>query len=167
MYNRSDGTSSNFIHFSNVQLEKGTQATDWSLAPSDPASGVKTSYITIDNDSIDIASGGNLVMSADGVLKITGGMSADATAISIRNDTDYFISAGDKDSQADCPFYVKKNGSIKASAGKVGGFTIGPTSMSAVVEGVPFVLDAAYPGIAIGNVVIISTAAGFSMINTA
>ena len=43
-----------------VKIEKGTMAQDWSPAPSDPASGVKTSYIDIATDHIDISSGGKL-----------------------------------------------------------------------------------------------------------
>ena len=53
-----------------VQLEKGTMATDWSPAPSDPASGVKTSYIDIATDHIDISTGGNITMGAGALMKL-------------------------------------------------------------------------------------------------
>ncbi|NLE69897.1 MAG: hypothetical protein GX611_06880, partial [Clostridiales bacterium] len=79
--------------FDNVKLEKGTMATDWSPAPSDPASGVKTSHIDIATDHIDISSGGNLSITSPNTLKITSG-TTNATALAVRNDTDYFISAG-------------------------------------------------------------------------
>ena len=46
-----------------IQLERGTMATDWSPSPSDPSSGVKTSYIDIATDHIDISTGGLLSMS--------------------------------------------------------------------------------------------------------
>jgi len=70
MYARSNGTDSNMVWLSDVKLEKGTQATDWSPSPSDPASGVKTSHITIENNKIDISSGGDLNLLAGGNLNI-------------------------------------------------------------------------------------------------
>jgi hypothetical protein len=47
-----------------IKIEKGTHATDWSPAPSDPASSVKTSKIEIGSDFIDIDSGGTLTLNA-------------------------------------------------------------------------------------------------------
>jgi hypothetical protein len=83
------------------------------VMPAGVAGGVVTSHVTIEDDSIEIASGGSLTVTAPTTLAITAG-ATDATAIAIRNDTDYFLSAGDL-TQADAPFWVKKDGSIKAS----------------------------------------------------
>lgn len=56
------------------------------------------------------------------LLKVTSG-TTNATAIAVRNDTDYFLSAGHL-TQSSAPFWVKKDGSIKASSGTIGGFTL-------------------------------------------
>ena len=133
-----------------IKLEKGTMATDWSPAPSDPASGVKTSYIDIATDHIDISSGGNLSITSPNTLKITSG-TTNATALAVRNDTDYFISAGHL-TQSSAPFWVKKDGSIKATSGTIGGFTIGTSSLSAQATGKPLLkLDAANSEIILGS----------------
>jgi uncharacterized protein (DUF2345 family) len=133
-----------------VQIEEGAFATGWSPHPDDPSSGVKTSHITIETDSIDIASGGSLTVTAPTTMAITAG-ATDATAIAIRNDTDYFLSAGDL-TQADAPFWVKKNGSIKAISGTIGGFTIASGSLSAQASGKPLLkLDTANSEITIGG----------------
>lgn len=58
------------VYIERPQLEKGTMATDWSPHPDDPASGVKTSYIDIATDHIDIATGGNITMSAGALMKL-------------------------------------------------------------------------------------------------
>lgn len=47
-----------------VKIEKGTMAQDWSPAPSDPASGVKTSTVTIDTNGVAIATGGVFTVSS-------------------------------------------------------------------------------------------------------
>ncbi len=83
---------------------------------------VATSKITIDDDAISIASGGSLTLTAPTTLSITAG-ATNATAIAIRNNTDYFISAGHL-TQSSAPFYVKKDGTVKASAGLIGDFTL-------------------------------------------
>jgi len=101
------------FYIADWKLEKGNIATDWSPSPLDPATGVVTSHITIETDSLEIASGGSLTVTAPTTLAITAG-ATDATAIAIRNDTDYFLSAGDL-TQADAPFWVKKDGSIRAT----------------------------------------------------
>jgi uncharacterized protein (DUF2345 family) len=65
IYIASENSASNTaVYIERPKLETGNVATDWSPSPLDPAVGVKTSYITIDNDSIDIASGGMLNLSA-------------------------------------------------------------------------------------------------------
>ena len=66
-------TANNTIRYAEVQVEKGTMATDWSPAPSDPASGVKTSKIEIGSDFIDIESGGTLTLDAADDIKIGSG----------------------------------------------------------------------------------------------
>lgn len=158
----------NFVDFSgfawayyrirNIKIEKGSIATDWSENPGE----LHNSSITIDSDGIEILSGGDLIATAPGVLQITGG-STDATAIAIRNDTDYFISAGDL-TQADAPFYVKKDGSIKSTSGTIGGFTIGSTSL---YNSTDIILDSDLPGIQIGQVILYTTDSGFILWNPA
>lgn len=51
-------TTATSIGITNIKLEKGTMATDWSPTPSDPASGVKTSKVTIDGTGIAMTTGG-------------------------------------------------------------------------------------------------------------
>lgn len=80
------------------------------------------SYVDINDDGIDIKSGGSLTITAPGELAITSG-ATDATAVALRNDTDYFLSAGNL-TQSLAPFFVKKDGSVKASAGQIGKLTI-------------------------------------------
>lgn len=110
-----------------LKVEKGYVATDWSLSPNDPAVGVKTAFIDMAADHIYMYSGGAFVLTSPNLLAITGG-STDATAIAIRNDTDYFISAGHL-TQASAPFYLKKDGFIKAISGLIGGFLLGATKL--------------------------------------
>ena len=132
-----------------IKLERGNKATDWSPHPEDPASGVKTSFIDIATDHIDISSGGNLSITSPNTLKITSG-TTNATALAVRNDTDYFISAGHL-TQSSAPFWIKKDGSIKATSGTIGGFTIGSNSLSAQPSGKPLLkLDTANSKIQIG-----------------
>ena len=101
--------------------------------------------------NVEIKAGSNLIATAPGTLKITGG-STDATAIAIRNDTDYFISSGHL-TQSSAPFYLKKDGSIKSTSGSIGGFTIGTDSLytntTKVLE-----LNSSQPGIKVGDVYI-------------
>ena len=138
-----------YAYVKDIKLEKGTMATDWSPSPSDPASGVKTSHIDIATDHIDISSGGNLSITSPNTLKITSG-TTNATALAVRNDTDYFISAGHL-TQSSAPFWIKKDGSIKATSGTIGGFTIGSNSLSAQPSGKPLLkLDTANSKIQIG-----------------
>lgn len=55
-----------------VKLEEGNRATAWSPHPEDPASGVKTSYIEIGDDHIDISTGGSLNVNS-GQFNVTTG----------------------------------------------------------------------------------------------
>lgn len=124
IYIASENSASNTaVYIERPKLETGNVATDWCEAEGE----LHNSSITLDSDGIEILSGGDLIATAPGTLKITGG-STDATAIAIRNDTDYFLSAGDL-TQADAPFFVKKDGSIKAISGFVGGFTLASNHM--------------------------------------
>lgn len=71
VYNQGSPTSvSTWNTYTKFKLEKGNKATDWSPSPKDPASGVKTSYIDIATDHIDISTGGNITMSAGALMKL-------------------------------------------------------------------------------------------------
>ncbi len=98
----------------NVKLEKGTMATDWSPSPEDPASGVKTSYIDIATDHIDIGSSGNVSIAAGANFNVRAG--AGKTNIGISNNAadNYFMWAG-HGTPASAPFSVKMDGSVKAT----------------------------------------------------
>lgn len=65
-----DGTWDGSVTISNLKLETGDKATDWTPAPEDPASGVKTSYIEIADDHVDVSSGGNVNIQAGGSLNV-------------------------------------------------------------------------------------------------
>lgn len=65
-----DGTWDGSVTISNLKLETGDKATDWTPAPEDPASGVKTSYIEVADDHIDVSSGGNVNIQAGGSLNV-------------------------------------------------------------------------------------------------
>ena len=63
--------SSAWFKYTWAILEETTNpSTDWYPAASDPASGVKTSYIDIATDHIGIATGGNITMSAGALMKL-------------------------------------------------------------------------------------------------
>jgi hypothetical protein len=66
----SAGAITETLRYKQLKMEMGAAFSGWTPHPTDPAAGVKTSYITIDNDSIDIASGGTLNLSAAGSIKI-------------------------------------------------------------------------------------------------
>jgi len=96
-----------------VKIEKGTMATDWSPAPSDPSSGVKTSYIDIATDHIDISTGGNLSLTG-GNFNLTGGSGTKAIGMSTNRGDEYMIWSGNA-TPSSAPFSVKRDGSIKAT----------------------------------------------------
>ncbi len=80
----------------NIKLEKGSAATDWSPSPFDPASGVKTSKIEIGSDFIDIESGGRLTLNAADDIKIGpgGGTLASTIDLSANNSIKLAVSGG-------------------------------------------------------------------------
>ena len=93
------------LWYKEIKLEKGTMATDWSPSPSDPASGVKTSYISIDNDSIDIVSGGNMNLETGTNLYVKSGADID------------IASGGDIDVQSGGNLNIKSGGDIEIESG--------------------------------------------------
>jgi hypothetical protein len=68
-----------------AKLEKGNIATDWSPSPLDPSSGVKTSYVTINNTGIAMGTGGtftigssNFAIDASGNVTMKGAVTANS-----------------------------------------------------------------------------------------
>ena len=68
-----DGTFTGSVTISRMKVELGNRATDWTPAPEDPAGGVKTSYIEIADDHIDVGSGGNVNIRAGSALNVNSG----------------------------------------------------------------------------------------------
>ena len=68
-----DGTFQGSVTITHMKLELGNKATDWTPAPEDPAAKVKTSYIEISDDHIDVASGGNVNIRAGSALNVNSG----------------------------------------------------------------------------------------------
>ena len=62
-----------YLWWAQLKLEEGDRATAWSPSPFDPAEGVKTSYIEIADDHIDISSGGNVNIGAGSALNVNSG----------------------------------------------------------------------------------------------
>lgn len=62
-----------YLWWAQLKLEEGDRATAWSPSPFDPAEGVKTSYIEIADDHIDISSGGNVNIGAGGAMNVNSG----------------------------------------------------------------------------------------------
>lgn len=62
-----------YLWWAQLKLEEGDRATAWSPSPFDPADGVKTSYIEIADDHIDISSGGNVNIKAGGAMNVNSG----------------------------------------------------------------------------------------------
>lgn len=114
------GITGSYLRFAEIQVEKGTTATDWSPAPSDPASGVKTSKIEIGSDFIDIESGGNITINAGGNLNVRGGSGTSAFGISTNIAGNYMLWGG-HGTPASAPLYLLRNGGAK-----MGGFIFRP-----------------------------------------
>lgn len=72
LYSNSFGENA-YVWWAQVKLEEGDRATAWSPSPFDPAEGVKTSYIEIADDHIDISSGGNVNIEAGSALNVNSG----------------------------------------------------------------------------------------------
>lgn len=62
-----------YLWWAQLKLEEGDRATAWSPSPFDPADGVKTSYVEIADDHIDISSGGNVNIGAGGTMNVNSG----------------------------------------------------------------------------------------------
>lgn len=107
------------IHFSRLMLSEGSALMPWSPSPSDPASGVKTSHITIETDTIDIQAGGKLTMGAG-----TTAMSLDNTGLKVGAVNTYFNKPA---------FYVEPTGSnIYAIKGNLGVVTFDNAALGIV-----------------------------------
>ena len=152
----------------NMKLEKGNKATSWSPSPDDPAGSVKTSYIIIEDEKIDVATGGELNLTG-AVINIDG-----ASSIDIASGGELNISGGAVDIQSDDVEFKNANGetlmSISTASGgePTGQLIIGSESMPMKIGG-NYVLPvenggtgqagssnmvrffAAYPDNAIGN----------------
>ena len=101
---------------SNIKIEAGEIATPWILygVDPDPASSVKTSYIDIATDHIDIGSSGNVSIAAGANFNVRAGANKSGIGISNNHSQDYFTWAG-SDTPADAPYSVKMDGSLKAT----------------------------------------------------
>lgn len=64
------GLASGTAKIGRAKLEIGETATPWTPCPDDPASSVKTSGITIQDNSIDISSTGDITINAGGSLNV-------------------------------------------------------------------------------------------------
>ena len=111
-------TDGKVIILKKVQLEKGNVATGWSPHPDDPASALETSYISIQTDKIDIASGGKINLASGGAINLaSGGAISLASGSTITMDSKNF--AVDKDGN------VSLTGTVTAKSGKIGNWNIG------------------------------------------
>lgn len=99
---------------------KRYNGTGWDTMQTDA---LKTSYITIENDSVSIGSGGKLSIVAGSIFTLEAGSGADFLGMSTTRTDGYRIWAGNSD-PASAPFSVKKTGELHASKGAIGGFTI-------------------------------------------
>jgi hypothetical protein len=103
------------------------------LGTNDPAAGVQTSKITIDSDSIDIASGGDIniasgadiTISAGGNFNLAAGTGKSGIGMSNDRSDDAFIWAG-SDTPANAPFRVTMDGELTASS--IGGSLVIPVA---------------------------------------
>lgn len=105
---------------------------------------LSTSYITVDNDSIDIVSGGAVNIASGGTVTIKSGGSGQGLVLKNASDTNVLV--------ADASGNLDITGKITSSSGQIGGFAIGATTLSASPSGKPAVtLDAGNGKISIGN----------------
>ena len=102
-------TSGKVITLKKVQLEKGNVATGWSPHPDDPASALETSYISIQTDKINIATGGTISLASGSAIHLaTGGT----------------ITMDSKNFSVDADGNVSVKGVIEAESGKIGNWNI-------------------------------------------
>jgi hypothetical protein len=114
-YNNSTaGSTEEGFYLSKVKLEKGTMSTAWSPAPSDPASGVKTSSVEVNSNGIYMDTTGTFNVNAGVGVNIKGGSGASSIGISNNDANNYFLWAG-HGTPASAPFSVKRDGSVKAT----------------------------------------------------
>lgn len=85
---------------------------------------LRTSFITIENDKLDIGTGGSVSIKAGSRFDLEGGRGTDSVGISTSRTDGYRIWAG-ADAPANAPYSVKKTGEVKATSGTIGGFTLG------------------------------------------
>lgn len=84
---------------------------------------LKTSFITIENDSVSIGSGGKLSIIAGSSFTLEAGSGDNFVGMSTTRTDGYRIWAGHSD-PALAPYSVKKTGELHASRGNIGGFSI-------------------------------------------
>lgn len=84
---------------------------------------LKTSFITIENDSVSIGSGGKLSIIAGSSFTLEAGSGDNFVGMSTTRTDGYRIWAGHSN-PALAPYSVKKTGELHASRGDIGGFSI-------------------------------------------
>lgn len=99
---------------------KRYNGTGWDTLKTDS---LKTSYITIENDSVSIGSGGKLSIIAGSSFTLEAGSGDNFLGMSTYRSDGYRIWAGHND-PALAPYSVKKTGELHASRGDIGGFSI-------------------------------------------
>lgn len=99
---------------------KRYNGTGWDTMQTDT---LKTSYITIENDSVSIGSGGKLSIIAGSSFTLEAGSGDDFLGMSTVRADGYRIWAGNSDPML-APFSVNKTGEMHASKGTIGGFSI-------------------------------------------
>lgn len=99
---------------------KRYNGTGWDTMQTDA---LKTSFITIENDSVSIGSGGKLSITAGSSFKLEAGSGEDFLGMSTTRTDGYRMWAGNSE-PGSAPFSVKKTGELHASKGTIGGFSI-------------------------------------------
>lgn len=99
---------------------KRYNGTGWDTMQTDA---LKTSFITIENDSVSIGSGGKLSITAGSSFSLEAGSGEDFLGMSTTRADGYRMWAGNSEPES-APFSVKKTGELHASKGTIGGFSI-------------------------------------------
>ena len=115
----------NWAGYQMIQIEKGTKVTPWKPAVEDPSSGLKSSHITIEDDRIDIATGGKLNMQGGSVnleagsdMAIKSGANFDLTAndfVLSNNRSDGVTMMSGGNSIANAPYWLTREGELNFS----------------------------------------------------
>jgi uncharacterized protein (DUF2345 family) len=132
--NIESGGKINIASVNGIVLSSGSgldTALGGKLGANQPSAGVQTSKITIDSDSIDIASGGeiniasgaDMTISAGGNFDLSAGTGKSGIGMSNNRSDDAFIWAG-SDNPANAPFRVTMDGELTAAS--IGGNLIIP-----------------------------------------